>query len=139
MALSDESRAKIVKAIKTKSRNKEVEIRQRAAKLLVYLKELSEEMIETYIDTVLNGSSASDRDVAAKALVMVGEPSVQPVIDQLVGADDNEYAVLIGMEILTNIAVKDQNEKEAAEAKAKGKESGEGCNEEECSGCPGCQ
>jgi len=136
MALSQEARDRIVKELKKKTRNKVSEIRQRAAKLLVHLNEVEEEMIDTYIETVLNGSHAGDRDAAAKALIMVGGPAVDKVIDQMVNTTDeeNEFAVLVGMDILTQIAVKDQMEKDQAEKAKKGEEDGE----ESCGSCSGC-
>jgi HEAT repeat protein len=111
--LSDDTRSTIVDTLTSKTRHKETDVRRAAAKYLSFLGETAENMIELYIGMVQDAPHSSDRQAGADALIRMGEPAVEQILDELVNhPEDNEYYTMIGMEILGKMAMIDEAQKE---------------------------
>lgn len=131
--LSVDAKQRISEALRGKLRDSDKEVRVGASKYLCYLKEEREDMIDLYIYAITDGSQVSDREAAKTALIRLGEPAIEKVIDELVNNEaDDAFATIVGMEILGGMALLSEQE----EAKIENEKSKENSRTEES--CPSC-
>ena len=124
--MNDKTKKKILDAIRARTKDERVEVKDQALHALTLFEEAKQESVPELVRLVVEGEK-NQRSQARIALVAVGEKAIDEVIEHLVNNEDDWDARTQGIAIITEILATEEQKIKSGEKKGESC----GCKEED--------